>query len=529
MEQERAVYGIDLGTTYSCISMIDRFDQPVVLRNFEGDSITPSAVYFENKDDIIIGKEAKGMLATEPDNTVVFIKREIGNDVAFDKEANSLPFHYDPSEISAMILKKLVNDANQQNNTNIRDVVITCPAYFGTKERMQTKQAGEIAGLNVLSIINEPTAAAIAYGIKQQEHRSFIVYDLGGGTFDVTYLVADRGNIEVIATGGDHHLGGIDWDTKLAQYLLMAFNQANGTHYNLEDDPILYNTLILEAESKKKLLTAKSSVKWNFSYRGGNVRLEITQQQFNDITSELLDQTIDALFDVLDIAASKGHNTFDEILLVGGSSRMPQIKERIDNELNCDSRLNDPDEIVAKGAAVYAMNQAFRRNQESYQKGLSKKCPMPLGKSMAKVVNVTSKTYGLRMLYKNTDILHIHNFLFANTPLPCTGKVYGSTSCENQRQMSSAIYESDLTDRVNDENVPLECGMLIDERMLKITQDFPKGTQSVTEFHINEEGILSVRLTVGRDTIDYILQLKGVRTNDQLIVSKQLIASKNIQ
>lgn len=529
MEQGRAVYGIDLGTTYSCISQIDKFDQPVVLRNFEGDSITPSAVYFEDRDNIIIGKEAKGMLATEPENTVVFIKREMGNDVAFDKQTNNLPYHYDPSEISAMILKKLVKDANQQNHADIRDVVITCPAYFGTKERMQTKQAGEIAGLNVLSIINEPTAAAIAYGVKQQEIRSFIVYDLGGGTFDVTYLVADHGNIEVKATGGDHHLGGVDWDTKLAQYLLTAFNQANGTHYELTDDPVLYNSLILEAENKKKLLTAKTSVKWNFTYRGKNVHMEITRQQFDDITSELLDQTIDALFDVLDIAAGKGYNQFDEILLVGGSSRMPQIKNRIDRELNCNSHLNDPDEIVAKGAAIYAMNQVFTKGQELFQKGLTRECPTPIGKSLANVVNVTSKTYGKRMRYRDTGELHIHNFLFANTALPCSGVIHGSTVQDDQRSMESVIYESDLTNPVNDENVPLECGMLIEERILKFSQGYPKGTPSTTEFHVDEEGILSVRLTVGNDSMDYTLHIKGVRSKDELKASKQLIAGKNIQ
>lgn len=529
MEQGRAVYGIDLGTTYSCISQIDKFDQPVVLRNFEGDSITPSAVYFEDQDNIVIGKEAKGMLATEPENTVVFIKREMGNDAAFDKQTNNLPFHYDPSEISAMILKKLVDDANRQNHTDIRDVVITCPAYFGTKERTQTKQAGEMAGLNVLSIINEPTAAAIAYGVKQQEQRSFIVYDLGGGTFDVTYLVADHGNIEVVSTGGDHHLGGVDWDTKLAQYLLTAFNQANGTNYELTDDPVLYNSLILEAENKKKMLTAKSSVKWNFSYRGKNIRMEITRQQFDDITSELLDQTIDALFDVLDIAAGKGYNKFDEILLVGGSSRMPQVKNRIDSELNCDSRLNDPDEIVAKGAAIYAMNQSFTKSQVLFQKGLSNERPTPLGKSATNVVNVTSKTYGLRMVYSDTLEPHIHNFLFANTPLPCKGEVHGRTVYDNQRCMESVIYESDLTDPINDKSVPLECGMLIEERNLEFTRIYPKGTPSLTEFHINEEGILSVHFTVGNDSMDYTLRLKGVRSKDELKASKQLIAGKNIQ
>lgn len=156
MDKSRAVYGIDLGTTYSCVSQVDKFDQAVVLRNFEGDATTPSAVYFEGPEKVIVGKEAKEMLAAEPENTVVFVKREMGVDASFDKATNRFPYHYDPAEISAFILKKLVKDANSlgDNPEPIKDVVITCPAYFGTKERMQTKQAGEIAGLNVLAIIN---------------------------------------------------------------------------------------------------------------------------------------------------------------------------------------------------------------------------------------------------------------------------------------------------------------------------------------------------------------------------------------
>lgn len=175
MDNTRAVYGIDLGTTYSCIAQVDKFDQAVVLRNFEGDSTTPSAVFFEGPDRVVVGKEAKGMLPVEPDNTVVFVKREIGIDEAFDKATNKFPYHYDPAEISAFILKKLVKDANDlgDNPEEIKDVVITCPAYFGTKERMQTKQAGEIAGLNVLAIINEPTAAAISYGLKTDQKKDY--------------------------------------------------------------------------------------------------------------------------------------------------------------------------------------------------------------------------------------------------------------------------------------------------------------------------------------------------------------------
>lgn len=153
MEQGRAVFGIDLGTTNSCIAMVDKWDQPVVLRNLNGDTTTPSVVYFENEDNIIIGTEAKQMQTVEPRKTVSFVKRYIGDDDSFNKQSNKFPYHFDPSEISAFILKKLVDDANELGGTNIKDVVITCPAYFGTKERIQTRQAGIMAGLNVLSII----------------------------------------------------------------------------------------------------------------------------------------------------------------------------------------------------------------------------------------------------------------------------------------------------------------------------------------------------------------------------------------
>ena len=182
MDKSRAVYGIDLGTTYSCVAQVDKYDQPTVLDNFEGDMTTPSVVYFENENNVVVGKEAKSMLAAEPEKTVAFVKREMGVDESFDKRTNRFPYHYDPAEISAFILKKIVKDANDRsdNPEPIKDVVITCPAYFGTKERMQTKQAGEIAGLNVLAIINEPTAAAICYGLKTDEQKTVLVYDLGG-------------------------------------------------------------------------------------------------------------------------------------------------------------------------------------------------------------------------------------------------------------------------------------------------------------------------------------------------------------
>lgn len=260
-----------------------------MLTNFEGTNTTPSVVYFEGPDKIIVGQEAKGMLATEPQNTVSFVKRSMGIDADFDKATNKFPYHFDPSEISALILKKLVQDANDlgDNPEPVKDVVITCPAYFGTKERMQTKQAGEIAGLNVLAIINEPTAAAIAYGMKTTERKTVLVYDLGGGTFDVTIINVNGGAIKVIATGGDHHLGGVDWDTELANYMLDQFNQQTGCSYTMDNEELKY-TLLLEAEMKKKQLTGKDVVKCNVQYDGQSARFEVTREIFDALTKPIL-------------------------------------------------------------------------------------------------------------------------------------------------------------------------------------------------------------------------------------------------
>lgn len=527
MENSRAVYGIDLGTTYSCISQIDRFDQPIVLRNFEGDSTTPSAVYFESADQVIVGKEAKGMLVTEPDRTVILIKREIGVDEAFDKQNNKLPHHYDPSEISAFILRKLVNDANNlgDNPEPINDVVITCPAYFGTKERVQTKQAGIAAGLNVLAIINEPTAAAIAYGVKTDQKKTVLVYDLGGGTFDVTIINVNGGAIKVIATGGDHRLGGIDWDTLLAEYMLAAFNEQNGTSYTLDDDPSLRYQLLLEAETKKKILTAKTNVKANINYNGLTARVEISRDTFEQLTEGLLQDTVNKTHEVIDIARQKGYMNIDEILLVGGSSKMPQIKAAIDREFNCDAKLSDPDECVAKGAAIYAMNAAYSQAIQEYEEGDRDEAPAPLRGDRTTVVNVTSKTYGVIVKGDN-----IANMIFANTTLPAKFTQTFATSVDHQKGVIEDVYESDFTNPDTDQLVPEKFCKKVHEEVMKLEGDYPAGTPIETTYYIDNEGILSISSKVaGEEPHNFQLKITGIKTEEELKKSMDLIAKATIE
>ena len=513
MDKSRAVYGIDLGTTYSCIAQVDKYDQAVVLANFEGDVTTPSAVYFEDEQHVIVGKEAKGMLATEPDKTVVFVKRQIGIDEAFNKATNNFPYHYDPSEISAFILKKLVKDATDlgDNPAPIKDVVITCPAYFGTKERLQTKQAGEIAGLNVISIINEPTAAAISYGVKSTEPKTVLVYDLGGGTFDVTIINVNGGAIKVIATGGDHHLGGVDWDTLLSEYVLGVFNEQNGTSYSLEDNKELKYSLLLEAERWKKMLSAKQSVKINFNFGGMSCRTEVSRELFDSLTEGKLQETIDATAKVIEIAHQKGLNNIDEFLLVGGSSRMSQVKERIDREFNCDAKLADPDQCVAKGAAIYAMNEAYAQAVRDWEEGEIDVKPETLRGDRTRVVNVTSKTYG-------TDITdnRVSNIIFANTSLPAKRQMNFLTQVDGQSGVSMKVFESDFTDEQADAVVEDRFCTLLRDETLKLSKSYPAGTTVSVTYDIDNEGILHVNAFVDRDVIDFELKIEGVKSAEEL-------------
>jgi molecular chaperone DnaK (HSP70) len=523
------VFGIDLGTTYSCVAQVDKFDQAVVLKNFEGSNTTPSVVYFGDGNNVTVGQEAKELLKTEPERSVSFVKRSISTDEAYNKPTK-FPNGLDPTEISAYILKKIVKDANDasQNPDPVKDVVITCPAYFGTKERMRTKQAGEIAGLNVLAIINEPTAAAIAYGMKTEGQKVILVYDLGGGTFDVTIIRVNGGAITVIATGGDHHLGGVDWDTETAKYFLVAYNKAKGTSYTM-DDPIIRNELLLLAEEKKKSLSARDTVKVPITIKGDSERIEFSRGEFDQLTEAKLDETIDKTKEVLAIAKDKGFAKIDEVLLVGGSSRMPQIKARVDSELSCDAKLTDPDECVAKGAAIYAMNEAFKAAMEEYADGDRDEKPKSLSlATQTRVVNVTSKTYGVRYHDSGKNKEMVQNMIRANTPLDghCRHKHEGfGTQVDNQTSILFAIYESDVMDDI----MEVSSGVLLEEHTMKLSKQWPKGTPVLVVMEIDTEGILHMHAEVGPDSIDIQLKLKGVKNESEMAHSVQMLAKANVE
>lgn len=356
MKQE--FYGIDLGTTYSCIAMIDSDDLVQPIPNPAGSMVTPSAVYFDDNNKILVGEPAKKHLADKAENTVVFIKREMSNkDYNVTINGNT----YNPVQISSFILKYLVDFANEKRKNDegkapINDVVITVPAYFGNMERERTIEAGKMAGLNVIQLINEPTAASISYGRKMQADKNLLVYDLGGGTFDISILEFRGGIVNTKATCGDHHLGGVDWDTALAQLALsklnISFDITQDDEKLTQDEKNKKYLILLEAEECKRSLTIAESGVMTFNYKGIQT-VEISREEFETATHSLMTRTMMLLEQALD-DAQMTKNDIDEIILVGGSSRMPMVKKAVEKKLGMDAKISDPDMAVAKGAALMA-------------------------------------------------------------------------------------------------------------------------------------------------------------------------------
>lgn len=350
------IFGIDLGTTYSAIAYVDEHGKPVIVPNQESERITPSVVLFDGGN-VIVGNTAKESAKVEPHRVVSRVKQHMGDPhFLFEHEGQ----RFTPEDLSSFILRKVVGDAELALGEKITDVVITCPAYFGAPEREATANAGRLAGLNVRSILNEPTAAAIAYGLEQGEDQVVLVYDLGGGTFDITMIEIQERLIRVICTGGDHRLGGALWDESIVLYLADQFKEQTGCESDPMDDPEVLNDLFLQAERGKKTLTQREKAPFRVTHAGQSARVELDRATFDSITKHLLDRTIELTREMLADAEAKGYTKFDKIILVGGATRMPQVHERIRAEFGIEPEMYDPDEAVAKGAALYGLKEAIQ-------------------------------------------------------------------------------------------------------------------------------------------------------------------------
>ncbi len=345
------VIGIDLGTTNSCVSVIEG-GKPVIITNEEGERTTPSVVAFTKDGERLVGAAAKRQLATNTARTITSVKRYMGGNSRTRIDSKD----YSAQEISAMILTKLRKNAESYLGEPVTQAVITVPAYFDDSQRKATQDAGRIAGLDVLRIINEPTAAAVAYGLDNEESQTVLVYDFGGGTFDVSVIEIDGGVFTVLATGGDTHLGGDDFDTVLVEYLADEFKKSN--KIDLRKDPSAMGRLKEEAEKAKKELSASTSALINLPFiaiaKDGPRHLEdtITRAQFERLTSHLLARTVAPVQNALKDADISAHE-LNKVLLVGGSTRMPAVAQKVQEILNKQpSRNLNPDECVSMGAAI---------------------------------------------------------------------------------------------------------------------------------------------------------------------------------
>ena len=345
------IIGIDLGTTNSCVAVLEG-GEPKVIVTPEGDRTTPSVVAFKNGEELV-GITAKRQAVTNPTNTISSIKRLMGTGEKVEAEGKK----YTPEEISAKILMKLKKDAESYLGEKVTKAVITVPAYFNDAQRQATKNAGKIAGLDVERIINEPTAAALAYGIdKQEKTHTVLVYDLGGGTFDVSILELGDGVFEVKSTAGNNHLGGDDFDQRVMDYLVSEFKKENGT--DLSNDKMAMQRIKDAAEKAKKdlsgMMSAEISIPFIAQSAEGPLHLNMTlnRAKFEDLNKDLFDSTLDAVHKALS-DAKLTNNDIDKVLLVGGSTRIPYIQDLVKKELGKEpSKEVNPDEVVAMGAAI---------------------------------------------------------------------------------------------------------------------------------------------------------------------------------
>ncbi|CAM2065135.1 Hsp70 family protein [Sulfidibacter corallicola] len=514
--KKKHIFGIDLGTTYSCIAHVDEHGKPIVLPNSEHDLTTPSVVYFDN-DTVVVGKSAKDVAAVEPEACVSTVKRVMGDEnweFEFDGKT------YKPQDISSFILRKVVADAALTCEEPIEDVVITCPAYFGVKEKEATKQAGILAGLNVLYVIPEPTAAALAYGIEQERDQVVLVYDLGGGTFDVTIIEVKQQEINVICTGGDHQLGGKNWDEAIVAYFASEFEKEHAIPADdLLEDLETYQELLNAAERCKKTLSTRTSVDEPVRFAGKRSKVRLTRETFDTITRAYLERTISLTEGELEKAKEAGFSTIDKILLVGGSTFMPQIIDTVGTHFDCEVAQYDPNQAVAKGAAVFGfkclLDEQIKEKVAAETGQATEQVDLALGGStverakeevamehgltlpgLQKIVdkvisNVTSKSFGVRVYDPVRGCQAVANLIHVNDRVPTTASQQFGTQNDGQTQADLVCMENlqDESKGTVSEDLCREVGQAV----LDFRKPMKRGAPVEITFDLSADGLLSMK------------------------------------
>ncbi|MBL4848728.1 MAG: Hsp70 family protein, partial [Planctomycetes bacterium] len=499
-ESKRKIAGVDLGTTYSAIAHFDEYGKADIIPNSDNERITPSVILFED-DEVIVGKIAKNQAVSNPENVVQFVKRHMGEPdwvrVIQERE-------YTPEILSAIILKRIVTDAEDQLGEQISDVVITCPAYFNDNERKATGDAGQIAGLNVLGILNEPTAAAIAFGMNNLDRDvKSLVYDLGGGTFDVTILDINGNNVTVLATDGERRLGGKDWDDMILNHVAEKFQDEHDI--DPREDAEAYQDLVIKVEEAKKSLSKKPQAKIFAQCGGKSLKLSISRDEFEELTLPLLEQT-ETYMDVVLKKANIDWAELDCIIPVGGSTRMPAVKAMLERVTQQKSEKGvNPDECVAVGAAYWAailMVRAAKELQEKVAQGTASEeeavkvievaaaveeaVPEDVVGLLGGVVvsNVNSHSLGIVTVARDGSRRNLV-MIKEQTTLPAeTTKVFG-TAMDNQVSVEVKILEGESED-------PEECIEIGTCIISDLPPNRPKGTKVSVTYSYTEDGRIHI-------------------------------------
>lgn len=485
------VVGIDLGTTFSAIAHVDEYGQPEIIPNAESDRITPSVVMFEDNL-VTIGKIAKQNARAVPEQIVEFAKREIGKSrETFFRTFNDK--NYSPEELSALILTKLKQDAEAYLNTEVTDAVVTVPAYFRDAEREATRNAGKIAGLNILQILNEPTAAALAYGIDQLgTEQNVFVFDLGGGTFDVTIMKVSESTIQMLATNGDHRLGGKDWDDKIITYVAEMFEIEHGE--NPLQDLHAYQDLQQDAISAKESLSRREIARIVCGYNGKTTHVELTREKFEALTAELLERCRV----LCDVVLSEGDMTWadiDTVLLVGGSTRMPMVQAMIANISGKAINPNEvnPDEAVALGAAIQGTLRQISEGDTATAEMSDAVIERFIGPDGTPKVTVTDgATHNLGLVVLNAaraSIIHV--MIPKMTAVPCEMTDQFGTVDDNQRSVLIEVVQSLEQDQRKDE-IDLFDEYKLGECTLELPAGLPEGSPIQVTYKYNLDQVLEV-------------------------------------
>ncbi|WP_075732967.1 Hsp70 family protein [Streptomyces acidiscabies] len=501
------VVGIDLGTTYCAMAVADRSGRPSIVRNREGENITPSVVMFQG-DTVIVGSQAKRSAATAPDHVVQFVKRYMGEANPVYHSDSGTP--YRPEEISALLLKRLKEDAEMTLGEPVEQAVITVPAYFDDVRRKATQDAGRLAGFEVLRIVNEPTAAALAYGLDQSslDDRddgegpaaigTVLVYDLGGGTFDVTVMRVEDGDYTVIGTDGNRDLGGFNWDSVLMNHLNDAFMASGGP--DLDDDSALQAELRDKAEIAKRTLSNAPQAVVVLSAGGRHEQIRVTREKFEEITAELLDRTRVITEGVLS-EAGLGWADIDRLLLVGGSTRMPMVPELMRRLSGREpERGIAQDEVVALGAALVALDVAVRAEEAQEKRkyvGSGASVDSAPGDGLARLTkgkvksirDVTSQSLGMVTTRENDHSLEYNEeIILHNTPVPTKRSKTFCTLVDQQSRLRVQVTEGEGED--------LEYVKTVGEGTIDIPR-YPKNAPFEVFYSYDVDGVIHIEVKDG--------------------------------